>query len=215
MNDYTELKRLAEAAAKHGWYQSGAFGLSRITEESEESFVVAASPAAVLALIAENERLKSVSNFQEAVACVFDFAKIAAANTGCRDWDEQLDEFAGDVIEFAPEYKRQWLDIVKLAADNERLKADFSSMRGSLKANAASIKKLIKDGRRAAREIDQLKAENETMRKNSERYVWLRDKSENLHGFYLSTPLWMTGVRFSKQNVDDTIDAAMLPGDQS
>lgn len=63
-------------------------------------------------------------------------------------------------------------------------------------------------------EIAQLKVENETLRKNSERYVWLRDKSENLHGFYLSTPLWMTGVRFSKQNVDDTIDAAMLPGDQ-
>lgn len=64
-------------------------------------------------------------------------------------------------------------------------------------------------------EIAQLKAENETLRKNSERYVWLRDKSENLHGFYLSTPIWMTGVRFSKQNVDDTIDAAMLTGDQS
>lgn len=63
-------------------------------------------------------------------------------------------------------------------------------------------------------EIAQLKAENENLRKNSERYVWLRDKSENLHGFYLSTPLWMTGVRFSKQNVDDTIDAAMLSGDQ-
>lgn len=64
-------------------------------------------------------------------------------------------------------------------------------------------------------EIAQLKTENDTLRKNSERYVWLRDKSENLHGFYLSTPLWMTGVRFSQQNVDDTIDAAMLTGDQS
>ncbi len=58
MSDHTELKRLAELTAIHGWYQLGSFGLSRITGEAEESFVVAASPAAVLALIAENERLE-------------------------------------------------------------------------------------------------------------------------------------------------------------
>ncbi len=50
--------------------------------------------------------------------------------------------------------------VLALIAENERLRADCSSMRGSLKANAVSIKKLIKDGGRAARERDQLKAEN-------------------------------------------------------
>lgn len=53
--------------------------------------------------------------------------------------------------------------VLALIAENERLRADCSSMRGSLKANAVSIKKLIKDGGRAARERDQLKAENERL----------------------------------------------------
>lgn len=52
-------------------------------------------------------------------------------------------------------------------------------------------------------------AENEALRKEAERYQWLRDKSESIHQFYLSTPIWFTGVKFSKENVDRTIDAAM------
>ncbi|WP_278405835.1 hypothetical protein [Pseudomonas rhodesiae] len=51
--------------------------------------------------------------------------------------------------------------ILALIAENKRLNADCSSMRGSLKAYATSIKKLIKDGSRVARERDQLKAELE------------------------------------------------------
>lgn len=51
--------------------------------------------------------------------------------------------------------------------------------------------------------------EVEALRKNSDRYQWLRDKSESVHQFYLSTPIWFTGVKFSKENVDSTIDAAM------
>jgi len=53
--------------------------------------------------------------------------------------------------------------ILAMIAENERLSADCSSMRGSLKAGAVAIKKLIKDGGRAARERDQLKAENERL----------------------------------------------------
>lgn len=58
-------------------------------------------------------------------------------------------------------------------------------------------------------EIDQLKAEIEALRKDAERYRWLRDSSESIHQFYLSTPIWFTGVKFNKDNVDRTIDAAM------
>lgn len=53
--------------------------------------------------------------------------------------------------------------------------------------------------------------EIELLRKDAERYRWLRDKSESVHQFYLSTPIWFTGVKFSKENVDRTIDAAMNP----
>jgi hypothetical protein len=51
--------------------------------------------------------------------------------------------------------------------------------------------------------------EIEALRKDAERYRWLRDKSESIHQFYMSTPIWFTGVKFSKENVDRTIDAAM------
>lgn len=58
-------------------------------------------------------------------------------------------------------------------------------------------------------ERDQLRAEVEALRKDADRYLWLRDKSESVHGLYLSTPIWMTGVRFRQEDVDRTIDAAM------
>ena len=57
-----------------------------------------------------------------------------------------------------------------LIAENERLSTDCSSMRGSLKANAVSIKKLIKDGGRAARERDQLRAEVAGLKTGYEAY---------------------------------------------
>lgn len=53
-------------------------------------------------------------------------------------------------------------------------------------------------------------AENEALRKDADRYQWLRDKSESVHQFYLSTPIWFTGVRFRKEDVDNSIDAAMI-----
>lgn len=61
----------------------------------------------------------------------------------------------------------------------------------------------------AREEIARLKAEQEALSKDAERYQWLRDSSESVHQFYLSTPIWFTGVKFSKENVDSTIDAAM------
>jgi len=53
-------------------------------------------------------------------------------------------------------------------------------------------------------------AELTALRKDAERYRWLRDSSESIHQFYLSTPIWFTGVKFSKENVDSTIDGAMI-----
>lgn len=63
-------------------------------------------------------------------------------------------------------------------------------------------------------ERDQLKSESEALRKDAERYQWLRDRSESVHQFYLSVPLWFTGVRFRAQDVDKAIDA-MSKGEQS
>ncbi|CRM05038.1 hypothetical protein [Pseudomonas sp. 28 E 9] len=74
--------------------------------------------------------------------------------------------------------------ILALIAENERLRADCSSMRGSLKAYSATTKKLVKDGSRAARERDQLRAEVAGLRTGYEAYervnAELKDENEAL-----------------------------------
>lgn len=54
-------------------------------------------------------------------------------------------------------------DVLGLIEEVEKLRADTSSMRGSLNANSKCTKKLIKDGTRAAKERDRLRAENEAL----------------------------------------------------
>ena len=56
--------------------------------------------------------------------------------------------------------------------------------------------------------------EADGLRKDADRYQWLRDKSQAVHQFYLSVPLWFKGVRFRAQDVDKAIDA-MSKGEQS
>jgi hypothetical protein len=80
-------------------------------------------PAAMIEALEEIERLKAVTNFKEAVACVFDNLKMVAANTSSKVWDDQLEELAEEVIEFAPEYKKQWKDICDLERKNRELTA--------------------------------------------------------------------------------------------
>ena len=60
--------------------------------------------------------------------------------------------------------------VLALIAENERLTADCSSMRGSLKAYAVTTKKLVKDGSRAARERDKLRAEVAGLKTGYEAY---------------------------------------------
>ncbi|WP_400642743.1 hypothetical protein ACFELD_17575 [Pseudomonas aeruginosa] len=55
-------------------------------------------------------------------------------------------------------------DVLGLIEEVEKLRADTSSMRGSLNANSKCMKKLIKDGTRAAKERDRLRVENEALR---------------------------------------------------
>lgn len=55
----------------------------------------------------------------------------------------------------------------------------------------------------------------EVLRKEAVRYRWLRDMSESGHSFYLSVPLWLSGIRFRKEDVDAGIDLAMGDGGQS
>ena len=95
---------------------------------------------------------------------------------------------------------RSQLRETRLACDH--LKADVDEWRGLAERRAQRIIELAQAAN-AARD------EAEALRKDAERYRWLRDNSESIHQFYLSTPIWFTGVKFSKENVDSTIDAAM------
>lgn len=68
-------------------------------------------------------------------------------------------------------------DILSLLDENDKLQADNSSMRGSLKAYAENMKKQIRESGRMQRERDQIRAEVEALRKDAGRYRWLRERS--------------------------------------
>lgn len=178
MNDYSELKRMAEAATQGKWSRdtrkfggvvyggpvqhwvngSGQSQIAMTTgsewmlpgeTEANADFIASANPTAILALIAENELLST---------------KISAIHSSANRWEAGYDE-----------------------------------------------------GRRmgtktALAERDQLKAENEALHKDAERYRWLRDKSESIHQFYLSVPIWFSGVRFRAVDVDNAINV-MISGE--
>ena len=118
---------------------------------------------------------------------------------GCEDCSETIAVISAD----------------KFITNYEAAKGELAALREELANHRLASAQRIE--RCAAREdelqqrltaAEQLNAELE---KNAARYVWLRDKSESIHQFYLSTPIWFTSVKFNKENVDNTIDAAIKP----
>lgn len=73
MTDYSELKKLAEAATPGPWagehdvYSDAGQGerICKMATAEDSAFISAGNPAAILALIAENEKLKAVVEFHE------------------------------------------------------------------------------------------------------------------------------------------------------
>lgn len=116
-----------------------------------------------------------------------------------------------------------------LLAENNILKAEIAGLKtgyeayervnADLKAENDRLAAHIADGMDhkavAVKGMARLTTENEALRKDADRYQWLRDKSEAINQFYLSVPLWFSGVRFRKEDVDSGIDAAMGKGEQS
>lgn len=96
--------------------------------------------ATVICQTAEIERLKKIVNFEDAVACVFDNLKFIAANTSNREWDEQLEELAQDVIEFAPRYKKNWKDLTVALGQ-------LSTAEAKNKKLSKVLEKILEDGR--------------------------------------------------------------------
>lgn len=67
--------------------------------------------------------------------------------------------------------------------------------------------RLSQDDGKAEREIERLTAERDALRKDAERYRWLRDTSVPPHNFCLSVPIEFDGVRYTPAEVDASIDA--------
>lgn len=102
----------------------------------------------------------------------------------------------------------------QLKADVERLNAELDEAKQFQPIGEACLAN--RDTLRASLGLklgDNLHEHVEALRKDAGRYQWLRDKSQAVHQFYLSVPLWFTGVRFRTQDVDNAIDA-MSKGEQ-
>lgn len=104
-------------------------------------------------------------------------------------------------------------DLTSLLAERDQLKAENDALRKDASIQVLLCCNLcrcaIQPANQLQAEIDRLKADIEVSANDARRYQWLRDKSESVHQFYMSTPIWFTGVTFSPENVDRTIDAAM------
>ncbi|QHF28557.1 hypothetical protein [Pseudomonas sp. R32] len=64
----------------------------------------------------------------------------------------------------------------KRGAERDQLAADNESLRGSCKAMGLDMGKLTRERNSFRRSAEKLKAENEVLRKDAERYRWLRDE---------------------------------------
>lgn len=148
--DKAQLKALAEALLKatDAWHENEQDNeLGDMWHVADDNFTEACTPTAVLALLAEIERLEA--------------AAFSISGAGG----------------------------MELIAERDKLRAELAGLRTGYDAQNEVIAGL---------------------RKDAERYRWLRDKSESVHQFFLSTPIYFTGVKFSPENVDRTIDAAMV-----
>ena len=169
MADHSELKKLAEAAPEGPWFgPEYAPGTSHVFDvdlgtllayesiDSEKDaclrYVAAANPAAVLALIAENESLKGPHDWlaEDLIKELVDNAQALQENS---DLGES-DPFAIVLLAAASRIRRQEGSIDKLKAENEQL-AKTASCWDRLNIQ----NKALSDSSRAER--DQLMVENE------------------------------------------------------
>ena len=175
-------------------------------------FTLATGPDVILALIAESERLKTLrSTTERDLAQELEVWRHGPSCWNCGD--------TGDVHDMVGEWLGQCdcnaAKLIDISSERDQLRAEIAGLRtgyeayervnAELKAEVGALRGLTETAQKGA----------ELLSKDAERYRWLRDSSESIHQFYLSTPIWFTGVKFSKESVDSTIDAALGQGEQS
>lgn len=167
MSDYSELKRLAEAATPGPWQTEleypiiqpayparGSIASALIWQDA--NFISAANPAAVLALIAEVERLK------------VDLREQKDAKLGL-SW--AIGEIMGECDQ--------------LKAEVERLNSDNASLRGSCAKLGVDHAGMVRIHRKANTEIRRLSAEVEALHKDADRFRFIeQDASSGMSNIY-------------------------------
>ncbi|WP_339518927.1 hypothetical protein [Pseudomonas proteolytica] len=212
MTNYTELKRLAEGAVHAGDH----WGLR---DSFERQLAKLVSPETLLALIAENERLKTLrSTTERDLAQELEVWRNGPSCWNCGDtgdvhdivgeWRGQCDCNAAKLIDVSSERDQ-------LKAKNETLTSEIQSWRLSIEAER-NVHKLSLKG--VQDELDRLKGpgfaeELEVLRKNTARYQWLREARSG----YIEVVEWIgphaTGM--TGEDLDALLDAVMGKGEQS
>lgn len=206
MTDYSELKRLAEASMGE-WYEIGELrcedrsGYINGLHHDDEYFIAAANPAAVLALIAELEQARLAGS-------------LAYNSDGYKAVLDERDQLKAVNFDYQLGSEAAQEEIARLKAEVVRLRSDNGAWRLTVEAER-QIKRVISE------EMERLKgpdfaAEIEALRKDAERYRWLRDQ-EALEGAIAILPVgvWVKPAMLccipfdSGQTTDSVVDAAM------
>lgn len=206
--DKVELKALAEAAnavigdVRVAMTITSEPGPNQAEIDAVTAFMVAARPFAILAMLAESDRLT---------------AQVKTLQSDANSWQSGYDEGRRIGTKTALDERAQ------LKTANEAIKADIESWRLSLEAErriAAVTSKAL------SAEIDRLTGpgfaeELAALRKDAERYRWLRSR-ESSEDPQLSVTRWTqltpdraTGEAPRLEVLDAAIDAAMGQGELS
>lgn len=183
MTDYSELKRLAEAAIKSGtengerwpqdddWFEPDRHG-------AELLYVKAVSPTSVMALIAEIERLTIAAKYSDDVDAIPE----SQLQMVCYDLAVERDQLKSEVERLTADNTSLRGSYAKLGAEHagmvrtlRKANAEIRSLRSqaaTLQSDANSWQSGYDEGRRMGTKaaLD----DREQLRKDAERYRWLR-----------------------------------------
>lgn len=214
--DIEKLEALAkgcrdEVIRSHGW--TGMIADAGLLRRDSE-FLKECSPEAVLDLIASGKRM--AARLMYCPACQGQ-GEIYSGRNSYEGYNQPPEPIMGKCGECDGDGALGGTaECISILDELEALRASVHGLKTGYEAceqvNAelrAECEKLRKYGEEFASLAERRREQVEALRKDAERYQWLRDESESIHQFYLSTPIWFTGVKFSKENVDSTIDAAM------
>ncbi len=127
---------------------------------------------------------------------------------GCEEGKERIAELEAELTmrrEQAEGLQNQWVKDTQKIVALEAEVMEFKS-RGNVAMSSwdEERERALREGER----VVALEAEVKMLRKDAERYRWLRDKSVPWNNFYLSVPIEFKDETYSKAKVDASIDAA-------